>query len=145
MKTFFAIAVAVAMLAAFSSVQAADVRLGGGLIFDGTMPGGGGEIDIPMGDRPAATRWPSPTVQRDSARSGAGTCARSPWASFRQRVKSSMGSESRSIMVPPERCVVSHSSALPATLGRFLFGRPRRAASEGVADHPAYARTAAGR
>jgi hypothetical protein len=45
---------ALLLVGSFSTAYAADIRLGGGVVFDGTVPGGGLAIDIPMGDRPIA-------------------------------------------------------------------------------------------
>ena len=52
MRKLFFVVLALLLVGSFSTAYAADVRLGGGLIFEDTVWGGGLAIDIPVGDRP---------------------------------------------------------------------------------------------
>ncbi len=54
MRKLLFVVLALLLVGSFSTAYAADIRLGGGVVFDGTVPGGGLAIDIPMGDRPIA-------------------------------------------------------------------------------------------
>lgn len=52
MRKLLFVVLALLLVGSFSTAYAADIRLGGGVIFDGTVWGGGMAIDIPVGDRP---------------------------------------------------------------------------------------------
>ena len=55
MKKFAIFAIAAMLCVSFAASQAdagAKIRVGGGMIFDGSIPGGGVAVDIPMSDKP---------------------------------------------------------------------------------------------